>query len=60
MICPYAKDMGRGTLRGCTVKPNHLGTGSGSTTYLMPCAEACYNGDYKRCPFYREPEETEK
>ena len=57
--CRYAKDIGHGTLRGGTVQPTHLGIAHGSTTYLMPCTEACYNGDYTKCPVYREPEENE-
>jgi len=54
MTCPYAKDIGGGLLRGCTAKPNKLGTGSGVTTYYPPCTEACYNGDYENCPLYKK------
>jgi len=55
MICPYAKDIGNDHIRGCSVKPNKMGTEKGGiTTYYMPCTETCYNGDYTQCPYYKE------
>uniref|UniRef100_A0A6M3LZT1 Uncharacterized protein n=1 Tax=viral metagenome TaxID=1070528 RepID=A0A6M3LZT1_9ZZZZ len=56
MICPYAKDIGYEHIKGCALTHNE----QGNNTYLSPCTEACYNGEYKQCPCYVKPEETEK
>jgi len=56
MTCPYAKEIGYEHIRGCALTPNK----GGNSSYLSPCTEACYNGDYKKCPVYREPEEAEE
>lgn len=60
IICPYAKDIGFGHIRGCTLSPTPPGEKSGGTIHLLACPEICYNGEYKKCPRYVDPEETEK
>lgn len=54
MTCPYAIDIGYEHIRGCTLTPKEHGTDGGSTTYLSPCTETRYNGDYTRCPLYKK------
>ena len=57
VTCPYAKQIGQTHIRGCGLKVNRTSTANGVSVYCPPCTEACYNGDYKKCPFY--PKEAE-
>ena len=54
MTCPYAKDIGYEHIKGCSLTPKEQGMDGVSSTYLSPCTEACYNGDYTKCPNYME------
>jgi len=58
MSCPYIKSIDQKHIRGCGLRVNRTATPSGSSVYYPPCTEACYNGDYTKCPFYIPPKEA--
>ena len=56
--CPNAKPIDHEHIRGCGPRVNRTATPNGASVYYPPCTEACYNGDYTKCPFYRAPKEA--
>lgn len=53
--CPHAKSItGLAHTRGCSLRETKSVTPKTVSTYLMPCIEVCYNGDYTKCPVYKQ------